>query len=159
GDRAALARHLATRGLVLVLFELTVIRTAWTFNVDVAHYILAGVIWMLGWCMVLMAALIWLPMPAIAAAGRIVIAGHNVMDLVGQPPSVGPIARLLYFGGFFSLGEGGPAVAVLYSIVPWIGVMAAGYAFGTIVASEPARRDRLSMVIGCSAIVLFALLR
>src|SRR5882672_9395263 len=59
GDRRALARFLITRGLWLVLLELTVIRICWTFNLDYAHYLLAGVIWMLGWCMVLLAGLIW----------------------------------------------------------------------------------------------------
>ena len=37
-----------------------------------------------------------------------------------------------------TLGQHGPSVAVLYSIVPWIGVMAAGYAFGAIMVREPA---------------------
>ena len=65
GDRGALSRFLLTRGLWLVLLELTVIRVAWTFNLDFAHYLLAGVIWMIGWCMILMAALVWLPVAAI----------------------------------------------------------------------------------------------
>ncbi len=165
-DRGALARFLLTRGLWLVLLELTVIRVSWTFNLDYAHYLLAGVIWMLGWCMVLMAGLIWLPLPAIAAFGLLMIAGHNMMDLVPRE-TLKPIAesgsawllQLLYFGGFIPLGEGGPTFAVLYVIVPWIGVMAAGYAFGTIMLCEPAERRRLCLQIGWTAIVLFVLLR
>ncbi|HEY2170644.1 MAG TPA: heparan-alpha-glucosaminide N-acetyltransferase domain-containing protein, partial [Candidatus Angelobacter sp.] len=61
GDTGSLARFLVTRGLWLVLLELTVLRVAWTFNFDFGHYLLAGVIWVIGWCMVLLAGLIFLP--------------------------------------------------------------------------------------------------
>ena len=54
-----LSRFLLVRGIWLVLLELTVIRICWTFNFDFANYLLAGVIWVIGWCMVLMAALVW----------------------------------------------------------------------------------------------------
>ncbi len=80
-NRAALARFLVVRGLWLVLLELTVIRVAWTFNVDFANYMLAGVIWMIGWCMVLLAAAIYLPLPAIGAVGIAIVALHNLADV------------------------------------------------------------------------------
>jgi uncharacterized membrane protein len=166
GDRRALSRYLATRGLLLVLLELTVIRIAWTFNFDFGHYLLAGVIWMLGWCMVLLAALIWLPVPAIGAFGVAVIALHNLLDLMSdatrtalEQSSLSWLWQILYFGGPLQLGQNGPTLLVLYSIVPWIGVMAAGYAFGAVMTLEARRRDRICIALGASAIVLFLLLR
>jgi uncharacterized membrane protein len=164
-DAGRLARYLVTRGAVVLLLELTVIRVAWTFNIDFAHYILAGVIWMLGWCMILLAGLAWLPATTVGIVGLIVIGAHNLADLVPQAAlqSLRPswFWQLLYFGGLFGLGggEGGPTVAVLYSIVPWIGVMAAGYGFGALMLAKPARRHRLCVVIGLSAIALFLVLR
>ncbi len=166
GDRGALAKYLATRGVILVLLELTVLRFAWTFNFDYAHYTLAGVIWMLGWCMVMMAGLVWLPLPAIGAIGVLMIAGHNVVDLFAS--SIRPalehsssawIFRVLYFGGPVELGSSGATLMVLYSLVPWIGVMAAGYAFGTVMLMEPGRRNRICYQLGLGAIALFLVLR
>src|SRR5215471_5020538 len=77
---AALARFLLTRGLWLVLLELTVLRVAWTFNFDFGHYLLAGVIWVIGWCMVLLAGLIFLPRWALTAFGLVLVMGHNILD-------------------------------------------------------------------------------
>jgi uncharacterized membrane protein len=114
-DRAALARFLLSRGAWLVLLELTFIRLAWTFNVDFANYNLAGVIWMLGVCMILMAGAVYLPHKAIAVAGVAIVALHNLTDLfraridaaVGESPSW--LLQLAYFGGGLSIGgEGGP---------------------------------------------------
>ncbi len=165
GSTRALSRYLLTRGLILVLLELTVIRIAWTFNFRFGEYLLAGVIWMLGWCMVLMSALVWLPVAAIGAFGVAVIFLHNVMDIVAPPSdaiaqsALGWLWQILYYGGPIQLGERGPTLAVLYSIFPWIGVMAAGYAFGAIMTMEARRRDRICVLIGVGAVALFFLLR
>ena len=82
-EEGALARYLVTRGLMLVMLELTVIRASWTFNVDYSQFILAGVIWMLGWCMVLLAGLVRLPTWAIGTFGLFVIVFQNVFGLIG----------------------------------------------------------------------------
>jgi uncharacterized membrane protein len=168
-DTGALARFLAIRGAWLVLLELTVLRLAWTFTLDFSHYMLAGVIWMLGWCMILMALLVRLPLAAIASVGIAVVAGHNLSAFASRDAirqlaqgAAGPLLSVLYFGGGFPVGAGGGSQAnflVLYSIVPWIGVMAAGYAFGAVLAAPVARRRRACIGIGIGAIVAFVLLR
>ena len=75
-----LSKFLLTRGIWLVILELTVIRFSWTFNFDYRNYSLAGVIWVIGWCMILMAALVKLPVRVVGAIGVIIIFGHNLLD-------------------------------------------------------------------------------
>jgi uncharacterized membrane protein len=166
-NRPALARWLLVRGLWLVLLELTVIRFAWTFNFDYAHYVLGGVIWSLGWCMVLMSALVLLPHPVSAGVGVAVIALHKGVRpflAPGDPRTAAGQApwlwNVLYFGGpLTSDAQGGSPVILLYSIIPWIGVMAAGYAFGAVMRWEPRRRVRCCIALGVGAIAVFLVLR
>jgi hypothetical protein len=69
--------------------------------------------------------------------------------------------KVLYLGflaGPITLG-GGPALWVLYSIVPWIGVIAAGYAFGAVLTLERERRRHVCLSVGLAAIALFLVLR
>jgi len=159
-------RFLVSRGIWLMLLELTVLRIAWTFNVDFLRYNMAGVIWVIGCCMILMALLVRLPLTLVGGFGVAIIAGHNLLDPLLFSPAVGESAlaglwKILYIGfyaGPVSVG-GGSALWVLYSIVPWIGVMAAGYAFGAVLTLDPARRTRLCLAIGLGAVALFLVLR
>jgi uncharacterized membrane protein len=162
-----LSRFLMTRGAWLVLLELTLIRLAWTFNLEHANDLLAGVIWVIGWSMILMAGLVKLPVAVVGTIGLVIVAGHNavgpsIVRLVTAAPdgALGALGKILYvsfFAGPVTLGA--LQISVLYSIVPWVGVMAAGYAFGTIMTAEPERRRRLCLAIGLSAVALFLLLR
>jgi len=165
-DPGALARSLLIRGAWLVLLELTVLRLAWTFNLDYGHYLLAGILWVIGWCMILMAALIRLPTAVIAVFGLTIVGGHNVMDGLAprllpalQGSWLAPLWQVLYFGGPVALGKDGPTLAVLYSIVPWIGVMALGYAFGVVMLMAPRPRRQVCLALGLGAIALFLVLR
>src|SRR5581483_10431478 len=164
---ANLSRFLLIRGLWLIILEFTVLRLAWTFNFDFRHYEMAGVIWVIGICMMLMAALVKLPLRAVAAFGIVVIAAHNLADsrLLSwaehlNEHSASGLWKILYVGFYAGpVHLGSLQLFVLYSIIPWIGVMAAGYAFGKILTFEPARRRKTCLVIGFSAIALFVLLR
>jgi uncharacterized membrane protein len=166
---ADLSRHLIIRGAWLVLLELTFLRVAWTFNLDFADYQMAGVIWVIGWCMIVMAGLAKLPVAAVGAVGVLIIAAHNLLDpYVGTliptlgDNGIGALWKVFYVGFFagpIRFGADGPNLIVLYTIVPWIGVMAAGYAFGRILALEPERRNPLCLTIGLGATALFVVLR
>ena len=148
-----------------MLLELTVLRVAWTFNFDFAHYLLAGVIWMIGWCMVLMSAIVFLPHAAIAVGSVAILLGHNLADLF--PAALGALRqgsgawlwKILYLGGGMQLGENGPPLVILFVIIPWIAVMAAGYAFGPVMSASAERRRSVCMRLGLAMIAAFILLR
>lgn len=157
---ADLPRFLVTRGLWLIVLELTVLRVAWTFNLDFAGYNLLNVIWALGWCMIILAVICRLPLRLVGALGVLIIALHNLLPIPqGGASALWKILYVGFWNGPFRLGEHGPRVMVLYSLIPWIGVMAAGFAFGAILTMEPARRDRLCRLIGLGAMALFLVLR
>jgi uncharacterized membrane protein len=165
--RGALARFLIVRGAWLVLLELTVIRFSWTFNFDYAHYALAGVIWMIGWSMILMAGLIYVPRAVLGTLALVLVAAHDLLDprfweiadtLKERP--LGGLWKLLYFGfADDPITVAGTRLTVLYSLVPWIGVMALGYVFGPVMTMDAARRRRWCLALGGAAIALFLVLR
>jgi len=158
GRRSSLAKFLVIRGLWLVLLELTLLRFGWTFNFDYANFTFAGVIWVIGWSMIVLAALVFLPVRIVGAIGVAIILLHNGLAPVlsgGENPS--PIMQVLYAGGNFGLA--GLNIVVLYVLLPWAGVMAAGFAFGAVLRESPERRRRICVTIGLAAIVVFIVLR
>jgi len=152
--KSPVGRFLVTRGLLLVLLELTVIRFTWTFNLDYAHFTLAGVIWMLGWCMVLLAGLVRLPVRIVGIVGLGIIFFQQAFRYPALlfPQNLRWIWEFVYPAGAV---ESVPGIAILYVLVPWIGVMAAGYGFGKILLMDAERRDRWCWRIGLSAIAIF----
>ena len=81
--------------------------------------------------MIVLAALIYLPVWAITAFGVVMIATHNLFDPV-QARSLGAFSGLWATLHARELTEtyGGIRLFTMYPLVPWIGVMAAGYGFG-----------------------------
>ena len=94
--------------------------------------------------------------------GQTLLSGYAGGVAEGLTNDISSILWKLVYIGFFSapieLGPDGPRLVVLYTIIPWIGVMAAGYAFGTIVTQPREKRDRLCLTIGLAAIALFVVL-
>jgi uncharacterized membrane protein len=149
-----LSRFFVTRGLWLVLLELTVVDFAWGF----VPWAQAGVIWILGWSMVAMALIVWLPLRWIAVFGVGMIATHNLLDGI-DPAAFG---RLSWLWMFLHVPGSIPITAhfsltVRYVLIPWVGVMAAGFAFGSVLL----RPDRRKWILntGWLATALFFVLR
>jgi len=154
--RGALSRFLWTRGLFLVFLELSVVRFAWTFNFDY-QIVFVQVIWALGWSMIVLALLVRLPDHVTGAIGVAMIALHNLLDpldLRHDGVLVGAGARDWILA---TLHEQRPPI--IYPLVPWIGVMAAGFVFGKVFSWDADRRRRICMQLGLGAVVLFVLLR
>lgn len=152
------SRFLLTRGLFLIVLELTLVRVAWRFNYDLSIFVFQ-VIWVLGAAMVVLALLVHLPRWAIAAIGLAMVAGHNLLDGV-RAEDLGPAGFVWAFLHQPALLRvAGAGVYPLYSLLPWVGVMALGYALGPIMQLEPSHRRRWLFGLGAGISVGFVLLR
>lgn len=153
------SRFLLTRGLWLVIMEFTVVRLGWSFGFN-QNFFVAQVIWALGAAMVVLCGLVYLPRWAIAAVGLVLIGGHNLLDGIRAADlgQAGWIWTILHERGLLQLG---PAIRVyvLYPLVPWIGVMAAGYALGPIFQLDRTTRRRWLVGLGALTSVGFIVLR
>jgi len=169
--KSELSRFLLTRGLWLIFIEVTVVRFLIIFNVDPSMLAFLQVIWVIGVSMICLAGLIYLPLNVIAGFGLLMIALHNLLDTrlniiqFTGPDSLLPgfkdkILMLLHQQGAFPIdGFPSPIVFVAYPVIPWIGVMAAGYAFGTLYKMDGERRRKLLLYIGGACVMLFCLVR
>jgi uncharacterized membrane protein len=152
---AELSRFLFVRGVWLIVLELTVIRClGFQFNADYQVTMLV-VIWALGWAMVVLAALVWLPPTAILVVGLVMIAGHNLFDGVR---SAHPLWVLLHAQGVV-VNRPGFVIFVAYPLVPWVGVTALGYALGQIYQWNSERRRAFLLRVGLAFVAAFVLLR
>jgi uncharacterized membrane protein len=167
-SKADLSRFLITRGLWLIFLELTLVRIGAFFNVETKFLMMMQVIWVIGLSMIIMAALVHLPLRIIAVFGLVTIALHNLLDPIRVQFTNGlsglgigsKLWLILHQQGPFQLaGPSTPIVLVLYPLIPWIGVMAVGYAFGSLYQKDPAQRKRLLLQIGSIAIGLFIVIR
>jgi uncharacterized membrane protein len=166
-----LSRFLFTRGLWLIVLEATVIRSLIWFNLDYSFLSNLQVIWVLGVSMIVLAALIHLPLSVVAAFGLIMIVSHNAFDGVRvmgwqgpgtpAPDAMGKLWILLHQAGEFMpvVGDSGPIVFVIYPLVPWIGVLAVGYACGALYTLDADRRRAWLVRIGLALIAAFIVLR
>lgn len=156
GDMKSLSWFLFSRGLWLIVLELTVIGFGWSFAVGAPFL---QVIWAIGIGMIVLAALVWAGPRVVLALGIAIIAGHNLLDPI-DPPDLGQAAPLWNFIHQFGFPNvGGVTVFLAYPALPWFGIMCLGYGLGHIFLKAPGERIRTLVFLGLTFLAAFAVVR
>lgn len=158
-----LSKFLFTRGVWLIFIEIFVINAGWFYQPGwslLSGFILLQVIWVIGCCMVALAALIYLPNMIIAIIGLTMVFGHNLMDGITteQFGNFGWLWSFLHKPGYVAINAD-LGFWFAYPLIPWVGVMALGYLFGMVLQKPAEERDRLLLRMGLAAIAGFLVLR
>lgn len=150
-----LSRFLFTRGVWLIFLELVVTRgLGWQFNFDY-RVTFVFILWALGWAMIVLSAMIWLPTSVIASFGIVMIATHNLLDSVPWRNwfwSILHVPNVLVTTPRFTIVEA-------YPLIPWVGVTAVGYCLGAIYGWPTERRRPFLLRLGLGLTAAFFLLR
>ncbi|HUK43484.1 MAG TPA: heparan-alpha-glucosaminide N-acetyltransferase domain-containing protein [Candidatus Bathyarchaeia archaeon] len=154
-SKRELSRFLFTRGLWLIFLELVPLRClGFQFNFDY-RFTPIFILWALGCAMIVLSGLIYLPDWAITTFGVLMIASHNLLDSID---SKNPLWIILHQPGFL-LNTPRHALFLVYPLIPWIGVTAAGYGLGRIYGWSAERRRSFLLRLGVGLIVGFVVLR
>lgn len=159
GSRSRLAGYLATRGLWLILVEFTLLRFALNFRIFGGDPWLMLVLCALGLSMLVLAPLVALPVRLVGALGLAIVAMHNLLDPVQarQLGALAPAWLVLHQQGVIPVA--GQIVVVGYPMLPWVGVLAVGFAAGTLYETDASTRGRALTWAGTTALLVFAALR
>ncbi|KIQ04280.1 MULTISPECIES: heparan-alpha-glucosaminide N-acetyltransferase domain-containing protein [Pseudomonas] len=159
--RAAVSAFLFKRGLFLVVLEFTLVNFAWTFQVP-PTVIYLQVIWAIGLSMLALSLLVWLPRGVLIVLGLVLVCGHNLLDglhFAADSAMHVPWA-ILHDRGWLQVSEN-LRLRTSYPLLPWIGVIALGYAAGSWFgrAADAAGRQRLLLGWGLASLLVFIVVR
>jgi uncharacterized membrane protein len=158
-SKPALSWFLLTRGLWLAFFEVVINRMMWMFNYDLHHHG-AGVFWAIGWSLVVLSVLVYLPTCLVTGIGVSTILLHNLLDGLTADQVALPrwLWVILHSPGDEPVVDG-ITFGTGYCLIPWIGVMAAGYGFGALMLLDRTQRRRRLFLFGAVFILAFIILR
>ena len=156
-----LRRFLLSRGLWLVVLEVTVVRFGWVPE-PFYRFTMLQVIWVIGWSMVLLAPLTFLPARGVLALGVAGVALHGLLDPIDADGMAAPWSffwAVLHDPTGFEPAPG-HFVRVGYALIPWLSVMAVGYGLGEIWTDGDAKRRRGRLLaLGTAATLAFVVVR
>lgn len=157
-SKKEMSKYLFFRGLLLICIEIFVISKFFIISSD---YILLQVIWVIGFSMILLAGLIWLPEKFLWAFSVLTIVGHNLLDKIVVPNAHG--LNLLWILLHQSHMQFDTILGVqgylLYPLIPWVGVMILGYLFGKTVIFNAENRAKKLIKSGLWLVIGFVIFR
>ena len=156
---AEVSRFLLTRGVWIIFVEFTFVGFGWNLTLTSGLFV-AQVMWAIGASMIVLAGLVHLPRAVIAGVALVMIAGHNLLDVL-HAEDFGAAAwvwTLLHEPGTLAVSQS-VRVLVVYPLIPWPGVMALGYVLGPVFKSGPGRRMAILLGAGILLGSGFAALR
>jgi uncharacterized membrane protein len=159
--KSELFKFLFSRGIWLIFLELVVNNFIWSFDFSYSLLVFQ-VIWAIGFSMVCLSFLIYLPKKVLLFLGIILIAGHNLLDsIVTEGQSLQSIIWYVLHQEQFLVINLNQSIALYYPVIPWIGIMVLGYLFGTFYQKEYAVtiRKKWLLRLGLGALVIFFVLR
>jgi uncharacterized membrane protein len=156
-----LFKFLFSRGLWLIFLEIFLNDFLWFFDKDFVH-IQLQIIWIIGFSMICLSFLIYLPQKVILIIGILLIAGHNLLDSVTMEGNSlkSIIWYILHQESTFALSEN-RSVGISYPLLPWPGIMMLGYCLGVFYKKEfiASTRKKWLLWIGLGMTILFFILR
>ncbi len=154
--RSAAVRFLASRGLVLIALEVTVVHLGWhTFDWRPVYAL--QVIWAIGLSLLVFSVLIRLPRGLIAALVVLGIACTPLLPAIADAPGWAAIPLTILHQSAYLLRTESLQVAVTYPLLPWPFVLAAGYLAAPLFGKGG--RRKVLVAAGIGLLLAFAALR
>jgi uncharacterized membrane protein len=155
-SRIQASTFLLTRGLWLVLFELAIFNfiLQWGFPL-----ILLSILWAIGWSMIFLAVLLWLPRPAQLICAIAVICLHDLLPVLSPAAAPATLVPALLHNPPFVFLIGTKPVLSAYTVFPWAAVMLLGFALGGTLATDDRNISRRAALVGGGLIALFIAIR
>ena len=159
-SKPELSRFLITRGAWLILLEVTVLRLIMFSQVSYrGNIVILLILWAIGISMIALAVLIHLSTRWLVGISITIIALHNLLD----PISASRFGRAAWVWDILhqqALFRGiGMNFVTAYPVLPWIGVISAGYCLGTVFSWDAPRRQRFLLQTGLGLTVGFIVVR
>ncbi|MBB1442591.1 DUF1624 domain-containing protein [Pseudoalteromonas sp. SG43-3] len=157
----AFSQSLIIRGLVLILFEFTIVSWSWSFN-PLYPMLYAQVIWAIGWGFVILGLLRFLGIYAIFVAGLLLVFGHNLFDGTSFEPntfahtawSIAHQKNVLDLPFDFQ-------IRTTYPVAPIVGLMALAYCAGVYYKAQQYSKKVMNhaLLLGVTCLALYGILR